>query len=343
MTAGSIAQDTDDAPDHAPEDAPDFASNRHAPVLAAPAVDYLLTRPDGIYVDATFGRGGHSRLILERLDARGRLLAIDRDPAARQAAAEWTDPRFEFAHGAFSTLPALLVARSIGQIDGVLADLGVSSPQFDTAERGFSLRLDGPLDMRMNNEQGPTAAQWLAQVGLDELKRVLRDYGDERFAAPIAKAIVARRTHGQPLQRTGELAALVAHAVPGTSRKDPLQHPATRTFQAIRIFLNQELAEVALMLEGALAALAPHGRLAVISFHSLEDRIVKRFIDEHAHPERAFGRLPLRAAELPQPRLRPIARVLADEAETRANPRARSARLRVAERTQVPLARGARG
>ena len=307
----------------------------HLPVLAEEAVAQLLTDPQGIYVDATFGRGGHARRILERLGAHGRLIALDRDPAARAVAQTWTDPRFEFVHGEFSRLAEVLAEHSIAHIHGILIDLGVSSPQFDDAQRGFSLRADGPLDMRMNTERGPTAAQWLAQVEVDQLKQVLRDYGDERFAASIAKAIVARREAGQPLRSTAELAAVVAGAVPVKNRKDPLQHPATRTFQAIRIFLNQELEEVAMILPLALAALVPGGRLVVISFHSLEDRIVKRFVAEHAHPERAFGRLPLRAVDLPRPRLRALARIEPGADEVAANPRARSAHLRVAERTDA--------
>ncbi len=295
----------------------------------------LVTDAEGIYVDATFGRGGHARRILERLGARGRLIALDRDPEARAVAQTWTDPRFEFVHGEFSGLASVLAERSVTQIHGILIDLGVSSPQFDDARRGFSLRADGPLDMRMNTEHGPTAAQWLAQVDVDQLKRVLRDYGDERFAASIAKAIVARRTAGAPVRTTAELAAVVAGAVPVKNRKDPLQHPATRTFQAIRIFLNQELEEVAMILPLALAALRPGGRLVVISFHSLEDRIVKRFIAEHAHPERAFGRLPLREAQLPRARLRALLRIEPGADEVASNPRARSAHLRVAERTDV--------
>jgi len=310
----------------------------HAPVLLEAAVDLLVTDPDGVYVDATFGRGGHARRILERLGARGRLLALDRDPEAAAVAQAWSDPRFTFVQAEFSRLAAVLAERSIAPVHGILADLGVSSPQLDDPRRGISLRADGPLDMRMNPQHGLTAAQWLAQAGVDELKRVLRDYGDERFAAPIAKALVARRENGQPLLRTGELAALVASAIPYKNRKDPLQHPATRTFQAIRIFINQELEEVALMLEAALTVLAAGGRLAVISFHSLEDRIVKRFIDAHAHPERAFGRLPLREDELPRPRLRALARIAPDAVEMQSNPRSRSAHLRVAERTGAPLA-----
>jgi 16S rRNA (cytosine1402-N4)-methyltransferase len=308
----------------------------HVPVLVEEVLAQLLTDLQGTYVDATFGRGGHARRILERLGPQGRLIAFDRDPAARAAAQSWADPRFTFVHAEFSRLGRELAARGIARIDGLLLDLGVSSPQFDEAQRGFSLRADGPLDMRMNTEHGPTAAQWLEQVDAEQLKQVLRDYGDERFAASIAKAIVARRAAGQPVRRTAELAAVVAGAVPVRNRKDPLQHPATRTFQAIRIFLNQELEEVAMILPAALSALRPGGRLAVISFHSLEDRIVKRFFAEQAHPERAFGRLPLREADLPRPRLRLLGRFEAGAAERAANPRARSAHLRVAERTAEP-------
>jgi 16S rRNA (cytosine1402-N4)-methyltransferase len=317
--------------------APSDAVPAHAPVLLDAAVDGLVTDPAGTYVDATFGRGGHSRRILAALAPQGRLVALDRDPQAAAAARGWTDPRFTFVHSEFSRLAEVLAALGIAQLQGVLVDLGVSSPQFDDPQRGFSLRHDGPLDMRMNPQQGLSAAQWLAQVAPDELRRVLRDYGDERFAASVAKAIVARRDDGRPILRTADLAAVVASAIPFKSRKDPLQHPATRTFQAIRIFLNQELEEVAMILASALAALAPGGRLAVISFHSLEDRIVKRFIDEQAHPERAFGRLPLRESQLPRALLVPVARIAPDDAEMRVNPRARSAHLRIAERTAEPL------
>jgi len=309
----------------------------HAPVLAQEAVQGVLTDPAGTYVDATFGRGGHARLLLERLAPDGRLIALDRDPAARDAAASIADPRFTFVHSEFSQLRPVLAGLGVDRIQGLLADLGVSSPQFDDPQRGFSLRLDGPLDMRMDPSQGVPAAQWLATVDTEQLRQVLRDYGDERFAASVAKAIVARRADGRPILRTAELAAVVASAIPVKSRKDPLQHPATRTFQAIRIFLNQELEEVAMMLEAALAALLPGGRLAVISFHSLEDRIVKRFIEAHAYPQRAFGRLPLREDELPRPRLQALARIEPDAGEMQANPRARSAHLRVAERTAAPL------
>jgi 16S rRNA (cytosine1402-N4)-methyltransferase len=336
MTCPAVPESPDPPPPPATQ-APS-APVPHAPVLLDAAVDHLVTDPAGIYVDATFGRGGHSRRILERLGPAGRLIALDRDPQACAVARAWTDPRFACVHAEFSRLAPVLAERSIAQVHGILADLGVSSPQLDDPQRGISLRGDGPLDMRMDPTRGLSAAQWLEQVDVDELKRVLRDYGDERFAAPIAKALVARRENGQPLRRTGELAAVVAGAIPYKNRKDPLQHPATRTFQAIRIFINQELEEVALMLEAALTVLAPGGRLAVISFHSLEDRIVKRFVEAHAHPERAFGRLPLREQQLPRPRLRALARIAPDAAEMRSNPRSRSAHLRVAERTEAPLA-----
>ena len=334
MTAAAHAESGDPAPPPGPAPA---RAPAHAPVLLEAAVHGLITDPAGIYVDATFGRGGHSRRILTALAPQGRLIALDRDPQAGDAARAWSDPRFEFVHSEFSRLGTVLAERGIGHIQGLLADLGVSSPQFDDPQRGFSLRFDGPLDMRMNPQQGFSAAQWLGQVEVDELRRVLRDYGDERFAASVAKAIVARREDGRPILRTADLAAVVASAIPFKSRKDPLQHPATRTFQAIRIFLNQELAEVEMMLAAALGVLAPGGRLAVISFHSLEDRIVKRFIDAQAHPERAFGRLPLREAQLPRARLIAVARIAPDDAEMQANPRARSAHLRVAERTAEPL------
>jgi len=312
----------------------------HLTVLAAPAVDYLVTDPDGVYVDATFGRGGHSKLILARLSSRGRLIALDRDPQAAEAAAAISDRRFHFAHTRFSRLSATLAAMSVPYLQGLLLDLGVSSPQIDAAERGFSWRADAPLDMRMDTSGGPTVAEWLASATAEELARVIREYGEERFAASIAKAITARRDAGRPIATTADLAAVVAGAIPVRSRGDAAQHPATRTFQALRIHINQELEELALVLEQGTALLAPGGRLVVISFHSLEDRLVKRFIDGHAHPERPFGRLPLRAAELPQPRLRSIERVKPDAVETARNPRARSAVMRVAERTAVPLPTG---
>jgi 16S rRNA (cytosine1402-N4)-methyltransferase len=305
----------------------------HRPVMGERAVQMLITDPQAVYVDATYGRGGHCRRILSALGPRGRLLALDRDPQAAEDAAAIRDPRFDFVRTRFSRVAQALDERSIGLIGGVLMDLGVSSPQLDDPERGFSLRQDGPLDMRMDPDAAPSAAQWLAAVGADELKQVLREYGDERFAASIAKAIVARQSSGRPLQRTGDLAQVVAGAIPFKDRKDPNQHPATRTFQAIRIFINQELEELALTLQTLVNRMAPDARMVVISFHSLEDRIVKRFIEAQAHPDRSLPRLPLRASELPRPRLTAVARLRPEPDEIADNPRARSAIMRVAQRT----------
>ena len=318
----------------------------HTAVLAAQAVEYLLTDPDGTYVDATFGRGGHTRLILQRLGARGRLIAFDRDMQAVEAARSINDSRFHIEHTAFSRLRVMLDELSVAEVDGVLLDLGVSSPQIDDAGRGFSWRSDGPLDMRMDASVGETAAEWLARAPVAELTRVIRDYGEERFAAPIAKAIVARRGDGRPgggapLSTTADLARLVAGTVVKSrkSNTDGAQHPATRTFQAVRIYINQELDELALALEQAASMLSTGGKLVVISFHSLEDRIVKRFIDSHHHPERQNAldrRLPLRADQLPRATLAGIVRVLPDTVDIASNPRARSAVMRVAERTAEP-------
>ncbi|HVG04977.1 MAG TPA: 16S rRNA (cytosine(1402)-N(4))-methyltransferase RsmH [Burkholderiaceae bacterium] len=321
---------------------PSLQLGEHRSVLAEAAINYLLTDRDGIYVDATFGRGGHSKLILDRLNPRGSLVALDRDPEAINAARSIVDPRFHVEHTPFSQLRVTLDALSITKVQGVLFDLGVSSPQIDDPARGFSLRADGPLDMRMDPSCGETAAEWLARTSFEELVKVIRD-GEERFAASIAKAIVARRTDAKaggarPLATTSDLAALVANVV-GRSRKDASQHPATRTFQAIRIYINRELEELALALEQAAAMLSAGGRVVAISFHSLEDRIVKRFIDAHHHPERAQSeqrRVPLRADQLPRPTLIAIARVRPDDDESQANPRARSAVMRVAERTAEP-------
>ena len=315
----------------------------HAPVLAVQAVEHLLTEADGTYVDATFGRGGHSRLILQRLGPNGKLIALDRDLCAVEAAASIDDPRFHIEHTAFSRLQVTLNALSITRVHGVMLDLGVSSPQINDTQRGFSWRGSGPLDMRMDTSRGETAAQWLARAPVDELTRVIRDYGEERFAAPIAKAIVARRAGGaaglgELLSTTADLAGLVASTI-GRSRKDATQHPATRTFQAVRIYVNQELEELALVLEQAGAMLSTGGRLVALSFHSLEDRLVKRFIDAHHHPERGLAaarRLPLRADQLPRATLQAVARVLPDDSEIAANVRARSAVMRVAERTTEP-------
>ena len=302
----------------------------HQPVLLAEALDALAIRADGTYVDGTFGRGGHSRAILQRLGPAGRLVALDRDPDAQAAAAAIGDPRFEFHRAPFSALGEVLGQRLA---HGMLFDLGVSSPQLDEPQRGFSFRADGPLDMRMDPTQGESAAQWLAHAEEQQIREAIRGYGEERFAKQIAAAIVAARRR-EPILRTRQLADIVAKAV---RTREPGQDPATRTFQALRIHINRELEEVSLMLPQAAAHLRAAGRLAVISFHSLEDRIVKRFMQAAAHPEVPRG-LPLRESEMPQPALRILGRATrASETETRRNPRARSATLRVAERTAGPL------
>jgi 16S rRNA (cytosine1402-N4)-methyltransferase len=305
-------------------------ADAHVPVLLYPAVDALAidARPDGIFVDATFGRGGHSRLILQRLGPSGRLVAIDRDPDAVAAARALEDPRFTPVHARFSDLQATLDALQAGEIAGVLFDLGVSSPQLEDTRRGFGFRADGPLDMRMDPTRGVGAAEWLERADEAEIREVISNYGEERFAKQVAKAIVAARRRG-PLRSTGELAAVVAAAV---RTREPGQNPATRTFQALRIHVNQELEELSLALPQALAALRRSGRLAVISFHSLEDRIVKNFMRGAARPSLP-ERLPLRAREMPPPKLRIVGPPQRPGSEEiRLNPRARSAVLRVAEK-----------
>jgi 16S rRNA (cytosine1402-N4)-methyltransferase len=289
----------------------------------------LKVHGDGCYVDCTFGRGGHSRRILARLGSRGRLLALDRDPQAVAAGGDIDDRRFRILHGRFSRLAALAGEAGITSADGILLDLGMSSPQLDDPARGFSFRFDAPLDMRMDPGAGITAAEWLARAPEREIREVIRTYGEERFAKPIAAAIVAARARG-PVGTTRQLAALVAKAVPA---REPSQDPATRTFQALRIHLNQELEELSLALPQCLELLAPGGRLVVVSFHSLEDRIVKRFMRDHARADRLPPRLPLRARELPPPPLKLVGRpVRPSAAEVAANPRSRSAVMRVAEK-----------
>ena len=286
-------------------------------------------RADGTYVDGTFGRGGHSRRILQMMGSGGRLIALDRDPDAIKAGAAITDTRFTLLHGWFGELRELLAGAGVKKVDGILLDLGVSSPQLDDAARGFSFRFDAPLDMRMDTSRGLTAAQWLAIADESEIREVIKNHGEERFAKQIAAAIVAARPQGN-LGSTRQLAALVAHAVPA---REPRQDPATRTFQALRIHLNQELEELSLVLPQCVELLNPGGRLAVISFHSLEDRIVKRFMREAAAGARLPERLPLRSRELPQPLMRLIGKAQrTGDDEIARNPRARSATLRVAER-----------
>ena len=289
----------------------------------------MAIRADGIYVDATFGRGGHSRAILARLGETGSLIALDRDPQAIEAGRAVVDRRFTLLHAPFSALAEVVNGCGVTQVDGVLLDLGVSSPQLDEAGRGMSFRLDAPLDMRMDTSRGMTVAQWLAQAETTEIRGVLRDYGEERFADAIAKAVVAARAE-RPIETTKQLSALVEKAV---RTREPGQHPATRSFQALRIFINQELEELSLVLPQAASLLALGGRLAVIAFHSLEDRIVKRFLRDESRPPQLPARLPIRASELPQPRLKLVGKpIRPSEAEVAANPRARSAILRVAQR-----------
>ncbi|AZY50247.1 16S rRNA (cytosine(1402)-N(4))-methyltransferase [Bordetella avium] len=329
----------------------------HRPVLLEPTVDALLqadfggrgasrARPrdeaaaltrqaTGIFVDGTFGRGGHSRELLGRLGPQARLVVFDKDPeaiaVAQALAAE--DARVTVVHGGFATMTEELAARGIERIDGVMLDLGVSSPQIDDADRGFSFMREGPLDMRMDTSRGPTVADWLAQASVEEMREVIADYGEERFAFQVAKAIAARRAT-RPLHTTLELAECVASAV---RTREKGQHPATRTFQALRIYINRELEELARALASAIELLAPGGRLAVISFHSLEDRMVKQCIAAAARPAAAHPRLPLRESELPQPILQTLGKVVADDAEVAGNARSRSAILRAAERTSQPL------
>lgn len=305
------------------------ASLRHETVLVEEAVAALNVRPDGVYVDATFGRGGHSRKLLAQLGEAGRLIALDKDPAAIAAGQGWQDPRFAIIHSGFAHMTEVLRARGIDQVNGVLMDLGVSSPQLDEAARGFSFRFDAPLDMRMDTTHGLSAAAWLAEADEKEIRGVIKDYGEERYAKSIAGAIVAQRA-GAPITTTKRLADLVAGVVP---TREPGQNPATRTFQAIRIYINRELEELSLALPQAVRLLAPGGRLAVISFHSLEDRIVKRFMRDVSSPPPMPRRLPIRAADIPDPEMRLLGRAVRPHAsEVAANPRARSATLRVAER-----------
>jgi len=304
----------------------------HTTVLLAEAVEALVHAPDGCYVDGTFGRGGHARAILARLSPQGRLIAFDKDPQAIAAGAALADPRLRLVHASFAALVPQLAQLGITQLHGVLLDLGVSSPQLDDPARGFSFRFDAPLDMRMDTTRGETAADFLARADERQLTQVIRDYGEERFAVQVAKALVARRQGGAAIRTTGELAEVVAGAV---KTREPGQNPATRTFQALRIHVNAELEELEQGLNAALQLLAPQGRLVVISFHSLEDRIVKQFIarESRDEPDRRAPFAPPRAM-----RLRALGRVRAGAAELAANPRARSAVMRVAERSAVPLA-----
>lgn len=326
----------------------------HRPVLLEPTIDALTLphfgkrskdqpgtderdaqRLSGIYVDGTFGRGGHSRALLARLAPDARLIVFDKDPEAIAEAHRLAeaDARVTVVHEAFGTMRDTLSDLGIGLVDGVMLDLGVSSPQIDDARRGFSFMREGPLDMRMDTTRGETAAQWLAKASVDEMREVIVRYGEERFALQVAKAIASRRAE-RPILTTLDLAELVSGAV---RTREKGQHPATRTFQALRIYVNRELEELESALAAALTLLKAGGRMGVISFHSLEDRVVKQFIAAASRPQAAYARLPLRESEMPQPLLHSLGRVLPESAEIEGNPRARSAVLRVAQRTSTPL------
>ena len=306
---------------------------KHTTVLLDEAVNGLNIREDGIYIDGTFGRGGHSRLILSQLGEKGQLLAIDRDPQAIAAAAQIQDPRFSIVHGPFSALAEYVEERGLtGKIDGVLLDLGVSSPQLDDAERGFSFMRDGPLDMRMDPTRGQSAAEWLMNAEEADIAFVIKTYGEEKFGKRIARAIVERNRE-QPMTRTKELATVIAAAMPV---KDKFKHPATRTFQAIRIWINSELEEIDTALKGAMSVLAPGGRLSVISFHSLEDRLVKRFMRDQSRGPQVPAGIPMTESQLKAlggRELKTLGKLIPGEAEVNENPRARSSVLRIAERT----------
>ncbi len=311
-----------------PTTMPEF---QHRTVLLDEAVDALAltgARADGVYIDGTFGRGGHSRLILSRLSNKGRLVGFDKDTQAIATAAAIDDARFSIVHDSFATMRESLAAKGITQVDGILLDLGISSPQVDDAARGFSFRNDGPLDMRMDTTRGVSAAEWLATVPEQILEKVVRDYGEERFAFQIAKAVAARRAV-EPISSTRQLAAIVADAV---KTREKGKDPATRTFQAIRIFINKELEDLEAGLTAAYAMLAPGARLSVISFHSLEDRMVKQFMASKVNLPQPDRRLPIRAVDLPQPLMKLVAKIKPSAEEVDANPRSRSAVLRVAER-----------
>ena len=314
-----------------------FSSVEHSTVLLHETVDGLALKENGIYIDGTFGRGGHSRLILSKLSANGKLIAIDRDPKAVAEAQKIQDPRFQIEHNTFSEILSICEKRGlVVKIDGILLDLGVSSPQLDDAARGFSFMKDGPLDMRMDDSKGISAAEWLQQVSEQDLAWVLKTFGEERFAKKIAKAIVdynkiAVQNGRKFLTRTLQRAALISHTVPF---KDKHKHPATRSFQAIRIFINAELDELEKVLQSALTVLAPAGRLSVISFHSLEDRMVKHFMRKQSQGRDIPKGLPLREDQIQRNQtLKVIGKaIMPTDAEIAQNPRARSAVLRVAER-----------
>ncbi|MFT4798232.1 MAG: 16S rRNA (cytosine1402-N4)-methyltransferase [Candidatus Azotimanducaceae bacterium] len=302
----------------------------HETVLKQEAIDALVTNPHGVFVDCTYGRGGHTQLIIDNIAADGKVLAIDKDlTAIEDAARRFKDEsRFEIVHGSFRHMAEMIAERGLGLVDGVLIDLGVSSPQLDEAERGFSFSHDGPLDMRMDQSQGQTAAEWLNSAKASDIAYVIRRFGEEKFARRIAYRIVDAREEA-PLVTTGDLARIVEAAVPFRDQK---KHPATKTFQAIRIFLNDELQDLEACLDSILPVLAPGARLVVISFHSLEDRIVKRFMRDKARGEQLPSRLPIRDADIVR-HLKIIGKpVKPSEAEVRGNRRSRSSIMRIGEK-----------
>ena len=303
----------------------------HVTVLLEEAVDALNIKPSGTYIDGTFGRGGHSKKILSKLDKTGRLFAMDRDLAALEAGKQILDARFKIEHRHFSEINQLAKDNNLTRVDGILLDLGISSPQIDEGERGFSFRFDGSLDMRMDQTRGKTVAELLSTISEQQLGEVIKHYGEERFAKQVARAIIKERNDGRAITTTGQLAAIVASAIP---KVEPGQNPATRTFQALRIFVNQELEELSLILPQCLNLLVAGGRLVVISFHSLEDRIVKRFIQNEQNRDDLPANFPIKAKDLPQPRLVSISKAIKPSAvEIKQNVRCRSAVMRVAERT----------
>ncbi|MDX8378742.1 MAG: 16S rRNA (cytosine(1402)-N(4))-methyltransferase RsmH [Gallionella sp.] len=304
----------------------------HTTVLLAEAVDALAIKQAGVYVDGTFGRGGHSAAILQQLGSNGRLIAMDKDLTAISVARRWKDPRFQIVHSGFTRLSEVLRELDVAHVDGILLDLGVSSPQLDEAERGFSFRFDAPLDMRMDRSAGITAAQWLETVDEGLLTEVIRDYGEERFAKQIARAVITAREI-QPIQTTRQLVELVSKTV---RTREAGKNPATRTFQAIRIYINQELNELEQILPTCVTQLKATGRLVIISFHSLEDRMVKHFMRDMVETDTLPRKVPIRASEVPRGRMKLIGRaVRAGRDELQLNPRARSAMMRVAERSDV--------
>jgi 16S rRNA (cytosine1402-N4)-methyltransferase len=306
-------------------------NHEHITVLLSEAVEHLVLKKNGVYVDCTFGRGGHSRLILEKLNQEGRLIAIDRDKSAYEEGLKIKDTRFEIVHAHFSEIDEVLAAKGISKVDGVLLDLGISSPQIDQGDRGFSFRFDGHLDMRMDQTKGLTAAELLKKIEQKELEKILKEYGEEKFARRISTAIIKERDEVGSIETTKQLAKIVADHMP---KKEIGQDPATRTFQALRIYVNRELEELKEALPKILELLKTDGIMVVISFHSLEDRIVKQFINDEKNRDTLPPNFPIRNDELPKPRLNIVTKpIRPSEAEVKRNPRARSGIMRVAERT----------